>query len=710
MAARSTFRARAARSLFALCFASASARALALQKPIEIPPLFAGEGALENDSFLPSAAAPAKKIAEGDRAFVKARASGTGAYEQALDAWHEALRISALDDTLAEDADLAAILGALLPDPDHTRTRRSESIECAVVRRVRAIDPRVGDAWRARFDALAADDLAAAGADETRLARVAHDHPLTHAAARACLELFDLEFEKAELSLARAWLARASEAARATAPPDAAFAAAIERRASALRAVANMRSDGARDGEAWQRAEHVHLVTRVALGRDTTGGDRIHAPRTRSGIARMDGDATIVQNADVVYAIGASGSVRRIDLASAAAELTLTFAPTFSDPQSNIRASPASDGEHLVVVAGRGLASRGNALLCFARGASSGDLVPMWGYGDQAARVTGDAAKSFDEMLEPGVWEFEAGAALFGDLVLVHARQWTSDGARAAAVDEGHVRAWCLAFDRATGAVRWKRWLAGGAVLASAGARGPGEARGAATSSADLGLSRWSERADGGAASGLFAEHVFISTELGVGVLLDAADGTLEWSLRNRRRASDGLARAGVAPLLTSACGETRTSEWLWAPGDSDALYRVRDGADRDGRGVLAQAPRRLRPADVVLGGDACGCVGFDPSPLERSVWSDDEKSGARASSLSIAREESAPAAVLLSPARIAFATDRALYVCDRTRELALVDRVPLVDVGRREQPALIARGDRLYVADSSTLWILSVE
>jgi len=369
----------------------------------------------------------------------------------------------------------------------------------------------------------------------------------------------------------------------------------------------------------------------------------------------------------------------------------------------------------LVVVAGRGLASRGNALLCFARGASSGDLVPMWGYGDQAARLAGDAAKSFDEMLEPGVWEFEAGAALIGDLVLVQARQWTSDGARAAAVDEGHVRAWCLAFDLATGAVRWKRWLAGGAVLASAGARGPAEVRGAATSSADIGIGRWSALADGGDAHGIFAEHVFISTELGVGALLDAADGTLVWSLRNRRRASDGVVRAGVAPLLSSACGETaraatRTSEWLWAPGDSDVLYRLRDGADREGQGVLVAAPRRLRPADVVLGGDACGCVGFDPSPLERDVWSDDEKTGARTSSLSIGREESAPAAVLVSPARIAFATDRALYLCDRTRELALVDRVPLPDVGRREQPALSAHADRLYIADASTLWILSVE
>jgi hypothetical protein len=62
---------------------------------------------------------------------------------------------------------------------------------------------------------------------------------------------------------------------------------------------------------------------------------------------------------------------------------------------------------------------------------------------------------------------------------------------------------------------------------------------------------------------------------------------------------------------------------------------------------------------------------------------------------------------VLLVPGRALFATDRALYFCDRGRELALIDRVPLPGAGRQEQPSLAIRRDRIYVADRSTLWIL---
>jgi hypothetical protein len=669
--------------------------AVALQKPLEIPPLYSGEGALENDSFLPGATGPTQKISEGDRAFAKAHAAasiGDNAYDEALDRWHEALTTSALDDAVVADADSTSTLGALRPDPDRSSARRAESIECAVSRRLVALDPRLLGLWRARSEGLAANELESAGSDPGQLGRIAHDHPLTQAAARACLQLCDIHFESGETLLARAWLERASRSAAAGTP----LAAGIARRSAALSAY---ESTAARTSskESWEDARRLRLLTRVALSDEASRDAGARDRRPRPGIAWMSDDTIVVQSADMLHVCSASGALKHIDLASSAALLTLTFSPTFSDPLTDLAAWPASDGEHMIVVAGRSLGSRGNALLAFDR-AGPGELRPVWGYGDQAVHVADQATKPIEEVLDAGVWEFQTGPAILGEVVLVQARQWTSEGSRAAIVDEGHVRAWCLALELSTGAVRWKRLLAGGAVLEGTASQRSVEARGAATPAAPLAVH------DG---------RVFAATDLGIGSLLDAADGELLWSLRTSRRAGESPRRAPhLAPMIVRSCSAKPIEPltWLWAPSDSSAVYRLRDGADRDGRGILSRAPWRIGSADEILGGDACCIVGWDPSPLQRSLWTEDSETGARSNSISIGREESAPAQVLVSPARVFFATDRALYGCDRTNDLALVDRAPLVNAARRIEPAMLARGNRIYVADSSALWVFDAE
>src|SRR5204863_9840760 len=106
--------------------------------------------------------------------------------------------------------------------------------------------------------------------------------------------------------------------------------------------------------------------------------------------------------------------------------------------------------------------------------------------------------------------------------------------------------------DAATGAVRWSRWLATGAVIKEGGSQRSVEARGAARPSVP-------PTVHGG--------HVCIGTDLGVGALLDAADGRLLWSVRNARRAAESVRReAGLAPVFAKTCGEEglATGVWLW--------------------------------------------------------------------------------------------------------------------------------------------------
>lgn len=684
------------------------AHANGAQKTLEVPPLFAGEGALQNDSFLPGAAEPTQKIAAGDRAFAKARgaqAAEAAAYDEALDLWHAALTASALDDVLVADADGPNTLGPACPDPDRSLARRSESLEGAVVRRLVSLDPKLRGLWRARFEALAAAELDAAGADLERLARIAHDHPLTRSAARAGLQLFDLAFEGGEPVSARAWLARTTRTAAALEPADPALSAALARRSAVLPS-SGLESE--RDPEApgqsrsaptapapptWETASRARLLVQVPLRSRGADDPRSRQRRPRPGIAFVGSETVAVQSADVVYLVEGTAGPQSLDLASAAAELALTFAPTFSDPQADLAARPASDGERLVVVAGRALAARGNALVCLARSTATGEWHALWGYGDQAFRAAGSETRPLEEALEPGLWEFEPGPLVEGGRVFVQARQWTGEGGSAAIVDEGRIRAWCFSFDLASGHLVWKRWLAAGAVLEATAAARSVEARGAARPAPP---------------PASHAGRIFADTGLGIGALLDGADGRLLWSVRSQRRASEpARSNSALAPLWSSTAGSNPADPaWLWSPDDSQVIYRMRDGADLDGRGIFARPPRRLEPAEDVLGGDTVEILGWDPTLAPRSLWMQNLESGERWRAVSIEREESRPAQVLLAPARVLFATDRALYFCDRGRELALIDRLPLPGAERGAEPALAGRGERIYAADGSTLWI----
>jgi hypothetical protein len=713
-----------ARATFALVAAACSANAMTLastssapqqpQKVLDVPAVFEGEGALQNDTFLPSSVAAAKMIAEGDRAFAKARphsigaggASASGTLDTALDAWHAALAAGALDDAIAADADARTTLGELARDPDGSLARGAQSIQSAVVRRLNSLDPKLVAAWSARFEPLAARDLEACGGSLERLARVEHDHPMTRGAVLACLRLFDLSFEEDRAELARAWLGRAREHATALAPKVAALEAALERRRRALR------DEPPRDTAPWSFARRLRMIAQVPLRTPPADEARARALRNRTpraGIAFVGERALAVQCADALYlvdeadsgannAASATPRVKSYDLSACAAELSLSFAPTFTDPRSDLAARPVVRGQRIVVVAGRALAARGNALVCLERN-GAGEVHAVWGYADQSRHLAGSAVRPLEEAFDPGVWEFEPGPAIDGSSVIVEMRRWSGEDARAASVDEGKTEAWCAAFDLDTGAVRWKRSIATGAVLpASDGAVGPrsSESRAAARPAAFLAV------AEG---------HVFANTGLGVAALLDSADGRLLWSVRSARRASEGARHeVPIAPVLVRECGSSAepAAHWLWAPEDGNSIYRLRDGADVDGHGIFVMPPERLRPLETLLGGDACRWIVCDAANTGHGLAVADPTTGARAIAAPFEREESTPAEVMLAPDRALFATDRALYWCDRSAELAWIDRIALPGAGRREQPALAVRRDRIYAADSSSLWIFT--
>jgi hypothetical protein len=252
-----------------------------------------GEGPLGNDAFLPVADAAAKELAAGDEALAKKSAD-------AFEAWFRALAATGTTDCV--------------PRGD----RASESVDTAVRRRLRTAGDEVASAWRARFDALAATALAAAGSDERALARVARGFPLTRAAARAAIALADLAQESGDALGARAWLDRAGGDAD---PKDAPLAGAIARRSSAVAAPA------AEDPVArWRTAAGLSLDSQVGL--------ESSAPPRKGvcpGIAFLADGRACLQGAERLHLVAADGRVRSLELLEITRSRGWTWLPPFAD-------------------------------------------------------------------------------------------------------------------------------------------------------------------------------------------------------------------------------------------------------------------------------------------------------------------------------------------------------------------------------------------
>ena len=63
-----------------------------------------------------------------------------------------------------------------------------------------------------------------------------------------------------------------------------------------------------------------------------------------------------------------------------------------------------------------------------------------------------------------------------------------------------------------------------------------------------------------------------------------------------------------------------------------------------------------------------------------------------------------------MSPERVIFSSDRALYLFDRTQGDLLLATIELPDLGAGVGGDVVADGDRVFVTGEDSLWVLAVE
>lgn len=688
------------------CVALACLALGALARAQEGPPPSDSEGALANDTFLPVSTAASQKLAAGDAAFARWRAASanaptgdaTGPRNEAFDAWRAALSVSdageCVPGTLTEADETTRGLWA---DVDASLARRTEAVECALLRRLAAIEAADLGAWCERFAALAKRDLAAAGADEARLTRVERQHPCSAAAADAAVRLFDLAFESGRSEIAAGWLARAAVHAhgleRAGRRAEATERlAAVDRRTvtlTALRPATRMR-------EAWETANRLALVATLPWSPEVEPPHSPTASDPRPGAVFLADGTCVVQGADRIHCIAPDGTRRSFDPARLVRDNDRTWVPVTGRRALDWPLSPATDGRRLVLVAGRAERARGNSLLCVDPGDERVGASLVWSYAQSGWRDPLNRDVALEACLGPGLWSFEPGPVVVGTEVIVQARQWLAQAEEDATVDEGKTRAWCVAFDVSSGAVRWKRLLATGS-----------DARADPTLLARLraarGLVGWAQPI------GRSREHLFVGTELGAGVLIDLCDGRPSWSVKSQRRAPAVRGWNTTQPPVQVRAIDGAI-DWLWAPADSAFLYRLRDGADSDAAGLFRARPLPIGDMDELIGGGPSEVLALARSGGRRTLTRVDTQSGQREDSFLLGREEFFTGAGLASDERVLFATNRALYLVDRGGGLRLLQSVSLEGGRDAIGGSVFAHGDRVYVVHARTLSILRVE
>ena len=656
-----------------------------------------GEGALDNDVFLPRATAVEAELARGDERLAALRAdAGAGpaalerAWTEVFEAWFAAAEAAAPGDAVTPRPwTSSARLDSPWPDPDGTAgggaadrvARRRESVEDALVRRLTTLEPERRAAWRARFGGLAEEARRAAGRRPAVLARVAGRHPGTPAAARAALGLAELELESGRTTLARGWLERAER--HAALADDAELRAAVARRRE-LPALARPASRARGAGEAWDAATGLRVLGEVPL-EDLTGRMRVFLPRpgehAASGLAWMPDGNALVQTwlQALVIDVREARPLAHIDpeaLLLGAGKPIARLDPPRAKPGWPMQPAVAADGRCVIV-----LHSEPSAILCFRleRSATAGLVEPRLEWArvgiercDGAGRgLVGDAEAWPDGEAQPG-------PLIVDDRVLVGVQDADPSG-------PGRRGAWLVALDLADGAVVWSRLVARGLPLAGASLRFRG---GEPPPSASQPLLRAGERA-------LFGTH------LGATALVDPLDGRLAWSLATRRRAGDAEGWSGTRSAVFPG-------GLLLAPADSDRLYALRAEPDLAGCGLFLRPPQPIGEALALADGDAESALVLTRSGRELALAEWRLDSGRRFEAPWLAPGESFTGSAAVSPRRAIVATQRAVYLHDRTRELFLLDHVAYPrEFGGAGGP-VFARNDRVLVVGPHLAWVLA--
>ncbi|MCB9914996.1 MAG: PQQ-binding-like beta-propeller repeat protein [Planctomycetes bacterium] len=649
----------------------------------------AAAGRPQEDAWVPVDPIAAATLARADGELERALAGGAGAelaWTRAFDAWGEALRESepgVLVDLGPRDerGEPRPALDALLPDPDHGALRKQEAVEYAVLRRLEAL-PRPRAARRGAPGASRAQRGAAGRAEDARaraadLARREREYPASEAALRAAVERFELELEAGRPAQAASWLTRAERHARLVDPER--FAAGLARRRAALDA---LEIAPAAPAPVWPDArelvpERLHPLVLPDL-RKVPAMARIDPP---AGLAFLADGRRAVQTSDRVWLLGAGVEDRSYQPWAPAREHGWPWPVTAERPGRDWPLLPATDGEDLYLVAGRADGTTSN-LVQRARPPRELEIPELrWTLGGDGLYVGDARVADLEALLGPGLWEFQPGPLLVDDLVVVQARQWSQveqDGLRQVNAP-GEARGWVLALDADSGRPRWRRLVARGTDVVR-----------------DLGL-----RTGGGqllrtpaAPPVRVGGYLFVGTHLGVGALLDLADGRPAWSFHVARRAPEEAAWAdSTAPIVERR--PDAAAAILWGPRDATRLYCLAGELDlAPGRGaLLLHPPLEVPEAERLVGGDRDVALVQGRAGARRTLSAYELASGRRYDSIFLGREEVFLGRALVSERKVLCLTDRGLYRFDRARELYLEAVTPVLLDGAWEAGGLWARG-----------------
>jgi hypothetical protein len=658
------------------------------------------EGPLDNDAFVAVAEPVVARLAAGDAALERARAAGDTApagererqLDLAMDQWHAALTGSAPGAWVWYD-----------PAPAGAH-RLCEGVRSSVERRLLALTSQERAHWRTRLlpatkTALERLERGPMSERPALAAEFVRLHPQTEAAARAALQLGDLALEAGLGSRAAGWYARAeleAELAEADGPLRSAIEARRKARPPPLEA----------DQPAWHRATGMTFVDASVFaplsqrgGSLSTGHERRPSP---GGVFLADGRFALQCTEELrLYELDPSGALALTGRAGME-DLLGSHTPELRFVAPRIEPGwpllPAAHGEQLALVVGRLWTEEPNVLLTLEvepptphaalgldLGPGAAGVLPTWALvGSELVR--GDDVRSLSALEALGEFEFQPGPAFAGDHVVVQARSY-----------EGRVRAWLLAFDRRTGELAWQLELASGAERVPA--------------------QRFSSHPPRLSAQPLLSfEHegeprVFAGTHLGFGALTDGLLGEPLYGLKNRRRAEHEPGWGGGRPLL--GAGRGAPDSVLWAPMDSDRLYVLRleglSGTDVEERAAMVALPAPRGDARTLLGGDArehlvLGNVGRARTLSARRVGAN------RVDALDLGEDELFRGTGLVGPDRAWVATDRGLYLFDRTRELYLLDSAAFPPAG--EAPAggdVHGRDGHVLVVGHSAVWSFRV-
>lgn len=610
---------------------------LAAQQPgtdARPPPGLVAERALENSTFVPVSAAAESALAEGDAPALLflADPARPEPLERAFRAWRAALAQSEAGELVRRARAPAAPRPGCAVEELAWAERSFAAVELALAERLGA--PALRAAWNAEHAALADAELASAGADPRAWRALERRHPCTEAAARAALRAHDEAAERGARDAAQAALARARLHLGDAATPAWSAAFAAREGAPAVDGARAALADGLTGvavEEQWPWSSALDLRPREGT-------------RVRAGAARVAddpaGETLWLQGAAELWRVRRGVAPERRDLEALCTTAGVPIGAAHADRAADWPLVPAADRRTLALVHGRAGATLDNALLVF----DAGDVGLAWGlwaggrFGPRAA-----AGASASE----GRIEFQPGPCLSDELVVVQVRRWPALAA-GEAPDSGRIESWLWALARADGAPVWERLLARGA------------AHEAHANQPNLGIAVLAPPAP--PLSGR-AGHVWAATGLGTLSQIDAGSGSGLRALLVPRWRADETAGDGAA------LGRTEDGALVLGLHESPVLETVAPEALRPLRPGLPRAGRTW------LGGRAERALFRAPDGRGWEEWDGTRR---LAASLDPGRGDRALPTGLVGRERALLASERALWLLDRTRQLALLARVEL--------------------------------